>query len=371
MANSPRILIISERFTRPLVAGSYFYEFEDVIQQVDNVHLVAPTLKPSSVGRRPRFPLDQIYHRTGWKIDREPQPQGHRIDGTYDLLLVVQPYLRHHHRALESVRGWQSRCRCKVLLIHEVWAGELGQRLPRYIRKQCGSFDHIAVGLHGSVEAADRALGRPCTWIGGAVDALRFCPSMIEQDRPIDVLNLGRRSPITHEALVTWADRHERWYYYDTTGPNLRNDHITHRAFLAGQCRRSRFFIANLSRFNQPEIRGRQQEPGIRHYEGAAAGAVLIGQPPDTDTFRSEFDWPDAVVPLAADDPNIGCTLEQLEQSPARLDRIRRANVTHCLLKHDWSHRWRQVLDLAGLGPMQAYHERQKQLAARAAVMSR
>ena len=51
-------------------------------------------------------------------------------------------------------------------------------------------------------------------------------------------------------------------------------------------------------------------------------------------------------------------SLEQFEQSPARLDRIRRANVTNCLRKHDWSHRWRRVLDLAGLAPMPAYHKR-------------
>ena len=44
------------------------------------------------------------------------------------------------------------------------------------------------------------------------------------------------------------------------------------------------------------------------------------------------------------------------------MERARKNNVVHSLLRHDWAHRWRTVLDIAGLKPNAALIDRQRRL---------
>lgn len=101
---------------------------------------------------------------------------------------------------------------------------------------------------------------------------------------------------------------------------------------------------------------------GFRFFEGAAAGAVMFGEPPDTEIFRGLFDWPDAVVRVPYDSPDAPAMLSALDQDPERLARIRRDNVVNSLLRHDWLHRWRKLLELAGLEPSAAFYQREERL---------
>jgi hypothetical protein len=101
---------------------------------------------------------------------------------------------------------------------------------------------------------------------------------------------------------------------------------------------------------------------GFRFFEGAAAGTVMIGQPPDIPAFRENFDWPDAVIPIAYDEPNIAKILADLDSEPKRLAEIRKNNVIQSLLRHDWVYRWKDILHIAGLKPTPAIAAREKRL---------
>ena len=54
--------------------------------------------------------------------------------------------------------------------------------------------------------------------------------------------------------------------------------------------------------------------------------------------------------------------IAELDAQPERLERISRRNVANCLLKHDWSYRWRDILATFDLKPSQAMIEREKYL---------
>ena len=160
-----------------------------------------------------------------------------------------------------------------------------------------------------------RITGRPCSYLPLAVDVLRFAPASPDQPRPIEVCNIGRRSPVTHQALLEDAERRRSFYYYDTvaaSGSDLKqrtfrvdNPH-EHRIMLATILKHSRYFIANRSHVNNPEFTAGRDEISARFYEGAAAGTVMIGEAPRTEEFKRQFDWPDAVIHLPFDSPDIG-----------------------------------------------------------------
>ena len=147
-------------------------------------------------------------------------------------------------------------------------------------------------------------------------------------------------------------------------------DPAEHRALLAEKLKRTGFFIANKAKANEGGERGVQEEVGFRFFEGAAAGTVMIGDAPDVDSFQQNFDWPDAVVPLPYGSTEVAGLLDALIRDPERLQSIRVANIRNSLARHDWSYRWDQVLQWAGMGRPEALARRQARLEDLAASLS-
>ena len=88
-----------------------------------------------------------------------------------------------------------------------------------------------------------------------------------------------------------------------------------------------------------------------RFFEGAASGAIMIGDPPASGKYLTLFDWPDAVVKAPFDAPSIGDVIGELEADPERCARIRRDNMENALLRHDYAYRLRTILKDAGIAP--------------------
>jgi hypothetical protein len=51
------------------------------------------------------------------------------------------------------------------------------------------------------------------------------------------------------------------------------------------------------------------------------------------------------------DAPEVLARIEELEADPARQERIRKENVANALLRHDWVHRLRTMLEPVGVAP--------------------
>jgi glycosyltransferase involved in cell wall biosynthesis len=361
------VLLLSMRRLADQVGYCMDYEFEDVICEATGADLVeADDLSSLELSRR-AYKLTRF--ATGSRsLARaiSPQPSIVPLERNYELFF---PIFNHTHElyALATIPNWRKRCRYAACFVSEVWL----HLLPRYLLEQLADFDHIFLGVHHCVEEVGRITGRPCSYLPLAVDVLRFSPVPQFPTRVIDVYNIGRRSQVTHRALLRAARAREIFYCYDTVAASgidqkqrtfRVQDTAEHRLQLANMLQHTRYFFANRARINEPGYtRGRDEMSG-RFYEGAAAGAVMIGEPPRLDAFAQQFDWPDAVIHVPFDSPDIMQILAELDTNPQQLARIRRNNVVHAALRHDWSHRLRTVFDTFHLLPTPAMHLREQRL---------
>ena len=168
-----------------------------------------------------------------------------------------------------------------------------------------------------------------------------------------------------HRALLRMAADDGTFYIYDTLeagGGSVVADYREHRELMANFVKRSRFFLVAPGKMNQPEETRGQVEVPFRFYEGAAGGAVLVGQAPDCEHFREMFDWEDVVVPTAPDGSDIAEVLARLAKEPERIREISRRNAAEALLRHDWMYRWKEILRIVGLEPLPAMEARENRL---------
>ena len=138
--------------------------------------------------------------------------------------------------------------------------------------------------------------------VGGPAPTCRWPPTCCASrpgpqppPRAIDVCNIGRRSAVTHAALVQMARERRIFYYYDTVrASGERGKQLTfsvgnaseHRLLLAGLLQRSRYYVSNRARVNEPELtegtRGdlRPLLRGRRGGRGADRRAAAVGGVP-------------------------------------------------------------------------------------------
>jgi len=368
-AGGGNVLLLSMRRLSTLVGFCATYEFEDVICELTGADRVDANDRASLELFRRAYKL--LRYGTGSRSMARrfsPNPSVVRLQRDYELFFPVVNSTYDLH-ALATVPDWRKRCRYAACFISEVWS----HLLPPYLLEQLVDFDHIFLGVSHGVEEVARITGRPCSYLPLAADVLRFCPAPQFPARVIDVFNVGRRSAVTHQALLLQAQARKIFYCYDTVAASgiderqrtFRVDSASeHRLLLASMLQRVRYYLASRARVNDPEYTRGHDEISARFYEGAAAGAVLIGEEPKLDIFAQQFDWPDAVIHAPFDSPDIMQILAPLNSNPERLARIRRANIVNAALRHDWLHRLNTVFDTFHLAPTPAMQLRQQQLQA-------
>ena len=214
------------------------------------------------------------------------------------------------------------------------------------------------------LNALKTLLSNRVTYLPYGVDAIKFCPYPQRPTRFIDVLSVGGRASMTHNALLDMAKDDGILYIYDTLKDLAVYDVEEHRLQLSNLAKRSRYFIVNPGSIDEPEKTGGQLEFGPRYFEGLAAGTILLGdQPKGNEAFDRVFNWPDAVIHVPYGSGNIREVMLDLDNNLIRQERIRNHNISESLSKHDWAHRWEPVLKLAGLQPLPKLQERKQRLA--------
>ena len=361
-------MLLSERRIADLAAFCLAYEFEDTFAAVTDAQRIDATELPSLEFSRRAYKLVRLASGSP-RLARQlaPYPRNKMVlERDFELFFPVFSHAYELY-SLATIPNWRQRCRKAACFIAEVWS----DKLPEYLLELLSAFDHVFLGYRHSVKDIARITGRPCTYLPLAVDVPRFAPASCDQPRPIEVCNIGRRSPVTHQALLDDAERRQSFYYYDTmaaSGAGLkdRTFHVDspheHRRMLAALLKRSCYYIANRSYVNRPEFTAGRDEISARYYEGAAAGTVMIGEVPRTEEFKQQFDWPDAVIHAPFDFPDIGRILADLNGDPERLRAVRRNNVREAAQRHDWLHRIQVVFDTLGLAPTEKMRVRAKRL---------
>jgi hypothetical protein len=327
-----------------------FYEAEDVLSEIDDVDLIR--LEPGWAEGVSEYWLRRpLYHdRFSKLILANAGLKKVRLDKDYDLFIALLanfsdlPYIN-------AVERWKDHCKTSVCWLDDLWTSELPNY--RYWLPALRQFDYVFLGFRDTVPALSRAADRPCFWLPGGVDALRFTPLSDPAARPIDVYSIGRRHEGIHREMLNAAKRGEIFYLHDTragAGMMVVSDHRQHRDLFANIAKRSRYFVVAPAKMDQDNHKG-QVEVGFRYFEGAAAGTVMIGETPDCEAYKELFGWPEAVIQIEHDGSDAMSVLNALDSDPGRTAAISRRNTREALLRHDWLYRWSEMLRIVGIEP--------------------
>jgi hypothetical protein len=350
-----------DAFRRQAFRGS-FSEAHDVLQECADVEFIH--LEPCR-----GFELREYWHRrlaakdiSGTLARINPGLRKVRLKKDYDLFLFCCPVWLDA-MFVNAIDGWRERCKTSVCWINELWAN----RIPEYknwLLPSLTRFDHLFIGLSGSVDPVRQALGRSCHYLPAGVDVARFSPYPHTRVRAVDVYSIGRRSAGIHQSLLRLAAEEKIFYIYDTLqyADSVTPDFRQHRELYANIAKRSKFFLVAPAKVDVGDHTRGQIEVSIRYFEGAAAGAVMIGQAPDCESFRQLFDWPEAVIEIEPDGSNVAEVLRGLAADPVKLKQISRRNASEALLRYDWVYRWEQILAIAEIAPTPAMMIRKNRL---------
>jgi hypothetical protein len=324
-----------------------FYEAQDVLAETDRVNLI-----DLQAGRAFRF-WDRWQRRLLFRHASQS-------------LAYVNPGLRRVIATCNNARdlmyvnaidGWQERCKTSVCWLDEIWTADIPvcRELLRALRR----FDHVFLNTLGTVGPLSDFLGHQCHPLPAATDTIRFSPlpNAVDVNRAVGWVGV-------HKALRA-ASEDGLFYVYDSYQAMAKMEPIDfkeHRDLYANMAKRSRYFMVSPAKMNPPEETRGQVEIGFRYFEGAAAGAVLIGQVPDCEPFRELFPWPDSVIQMRPDGSDTLDVLADLNSNPGRVRAISRRNAAESLLRHDWIHRWKTVFRHAGVEPRQGMTAREEHL---------
>ena len=382
-APNPRVLCVSNRDIAPVISRCGLYEFEDLIGAMDAADVIAPADTPDPA--RAGAPLQNVvrtlqrlaaktFRRLSVKLEGMAPLTGLRrlpsgLARSYELLFVCGQSAQDLYN-VGPCAMWRSTARVSVCYIDELYPSDVAA-LGSLLEVLKG-FDHILVSVRDTVKPLASATGRPCHYLAPSTDTLKFCPYPGAPKRVIDFYAMGSsRPPETHEALLRMADAGDWYYMYDSVLNCRVTSHAEHRSRLADMMKRSRFFLVTAVRSYDRERTGGQQELGLRYFEGAASGAVLIGDAPCNASFNEAFGWHDSVIPLSFDSVDIADVLGELEADPSRLERISKTNVVNSLRRHDHVYRWGQILAIASLKETREMEARRRELEELAASVER
>jgi hypothetical protein len=330
------------------------HEFEDIICEIDSADLLAPTLDPSKTF--PAFATRLAYHAP---IALNPGIQRTHVRKNYDIFFTVCG-LPQDLLMVNAIRNVRDFCRASVCLIDELWIKEFGHH--HHFLRMLAKFDVVLLYYSKTVKPFSEQFGCRSVFLPPGVDAISFCPYPDQPKRVVDVYSIGRRSEITHQKLLRMNRESGLFYLHDSIGGSQAINTKEHRALFANVAKRSRYFIVNPGVIDQPEKRGNQFEIGNRYFEGAASGAIMVGERPKNEEFERLFDWPEAVTRLPYNSPDVDMIMRDLDGDLERQDRIRRTGIVQSLMRHDWVYRWEAVLQTVGLEPLQGALDRKARL---------
>lgn len=342
-----RVLLVSQRANpngigrKPAYAA--WYEAEDVLRSVVETDLMLLEQGAERTRIRARRFVGRNLRRSLAPERSIPTTARHRPPADHYDVAVFIPFTAWELPLLEEIGRLRDVAARVVVYLPEVWPMVAGDQRLRY--EPWHLVDDIFVGIHPSIAVMAENLGREVRHLPMAADVHSFRPRTLDDPRPIDVLNIGRRIPGLHEELLKWADRTHRFYRYDTFRTASIDDPIQHRRDLGQWYQRASVALCSYPKHDRPEeTRGLRVVPQ-RLWEGLAGGAVMIGMPPDEELQRIAVG--EAVVEHLPADPEEGvAAIEKLVDGDTR--EIRRRNLDLALRRHDWVHRWITMFEALG-----------------------
>jgi Glycosyl transferases group 1 len=349
-----RVLLASPCNIEGRAWGGIGFEFLQVISQIESAVVAAPRRRdysgwPLRLVSDELVPLvDRVREIVRFKL-RRPAPRlaaPEEVSGTFDLCFYVCQFGKELGE-IDRIRGWRERSKLACAFILETWPQTIGFDRANY--RMLDRFDCAFVLNPRAIPLIQAHTKTPVLFLPTAADTLLMPASLLQAERLVDILCIGRKNPAVHAAMLDYSEQQRKLYLYDVWSDMLVRDWAGARRYNAELAARSKFYVVWRPEFRLAPDAPSEQALSNRYFEGAASGAVMIGSRPDVGEFGALFDWPDALIDLPQEPEAVGPFLRCLEADPARLARIRQRNRREALLRHDWVHRWTSVLDALGL----------------------
>jgi hypothetical protein len=364
-----RVLLVSLVNLQRRAFHGVTYEGVSVIAQMENATSIvgerAPA--PGGLGAPIASTLGQLESCARAVAGLSPARKSRRVEleGTFDLTFFMCQFPQEIGE-MDRVRNWRSKSKRACLFLLEAW--------PEIIDKRGASlrlldrFDHVFVLNPNSIPAIRKYTSTPVTFLPTASDTLMLPEWMFAVDRQIDYLCIGRRRAAIHDALVRYCNDRRRFYIYDVMKDMTVADWAAARWHNAELAARSKYFLVWSPLKTLAATGGVVRDAlSTRYFEGASAGAVMLGSYPRTEEYARLFDWPDAVIDLPEEPEELAPFLDALNADSGRLAAIGKANRLQALARHDWAHRWAEILDTLGMEPGPGLHARLHRLQGRLA----
>ncbi|KHL54353.1 glycosyltransferase [Xanthomonas cannabis] len=349
------VLLASNYQAWPEAFNGQAYALLNVVRSLEHAQLLCPPAADYTSGRgvtpSVSYLVNELAYRSVSALRRlsgrpalsNAQPQ--QLDRDYDLFFYVCQFPKELS-TLARIDGWHQRCQLRAVYLLETWPELLhAQKAELQVLDQ---FDHVFVLNASCVDALQQYTRTPVSFLASACDTVLATPVPRPPQRCIDVLSIGRRMPQVHAQLLDHARAHPEFFYlHDALRGGAVPDWSAHRLQSAAMIKRAKFFMAHdFTVDTAGAFKGVQKQAlATRYFEGAAGGAVIVGSAQGCPEFGQFFDWEDAVIELPPALDDIGAFLQELEQQTDRLARARVHNTVQSLRRHDWAHRWAQVLD--------------------------
>jgi hypothetical protein len=349
----------------PAFAG--WHEPEDVLVATGGAELLPMTVHTGQPVMRIRRLAGRALRRIAGP--RALLPPGNAVDRCFDRRrsrpvdhVVFIGHSPFDLTLLERLRVVRRRTGVLSVWLPEAWPSSFAD--GKLWREPFSLVDHLFVGHPAVADSFARLAPRAAVHVLPlAVDVVRFGPADPRARRPIDVLGIGRRDPVQHARLLDWAARNDRFYLYDTLVPRVRS-WSEHRMAVADWYRRSSVTLCNYAKHDLPAVIGDVRTVPGRLFEGLAAGAILIGNPPD-DLDQKELVGQTVVEPFEGPEGGLNPLVDAAPDDPAVVAH-RCRNMALACRQHDWGHRWQAMLQTFGLPVPAELEARLRHLAQRA-----
>jgi len=263
-------------------------------------------------------------------------PRGHH--GLDCLLICPSPA---DLGSILQITGWRQRYRTLVAWVFDSFWTEHIPRFARWTRV----FDQIYVTEQEDIDKWRRMMHAPVEWLPWGSDVLRLGSD--NPSRHFDLLRFGRQPSQWDDDVTTGKECDSRGVRFRGRPPELK-DATESELSLMNFLRNTKYTLA----FSNLVSPNPQTHP-IREYltgrwtDALAAGAIVAGVPPRSDSVRSLL-WPEALLDLATVKQGDGLNVitEAIRDwTPARA----RLNYLRSLERLDWRWRFKKVAETLGI----------------------